>query len=77
MADLKSLEEKLNSDENFQKEFLKDPVETLKNEGVILSPEMEEDLKKSVGDMVSPHAAPPGSSVKRAGGIGISISKRF
>jgi len=77
MANLKELQERLNSDTKFRDDFLVDPVGVLNKEGIILSPEMEEELAKSIKDLTSAPKTTAGASVRSEGGISISISKSF
>jgi hypothetical protein len=44
-ADLKDLQKRLNEDPKLAQKFLKDPVATLKSEGITLAPEMAQELK--------------------------------
>jgi hypothetical protein len=79
MVDLGKLQHKLNSDENYRKEFMANPAEHLRKEGLTLSPEMEKSLRNLVEASKSPKSPVAGSSVgpQADDGIVISISKNF
>jgi len=75
MADLKQLQDKLNSDPKALEDFLNDPVGTLANEGVILPKNAEENLKQLAADAKA-RVKQLGSSlgVAEEGGVSINIS---
>jgi hypothetical protein len=80
--DLDDLEKRLNSDQTLKDNFLNDPVQTLADEGLTLSEDMKNNLKRFVEDIKSPKPHASGSSVSQKGavqdvGIGISIGKSF
>jgi hypothetical protein len=52
--DLASLQKRLNDDPKLVDKFLKDPVKTLKGEGLSLTPEMAKDLKNMVSASKTP-----------------------
>lgn len=79
---LADLEKRLNSDNDLRDKFLDDPVQTLADEGLTLSEEMKNNLKRFVDDIKSPKPQASGSSVSQKGairdvGVGISIGKSF
>jgi hypothetical protein len=51
---LKQLEDRLNTEDAFLTEFLKDPVGVLKREGVELTPDMAKSVKAQFTDMQLP-----------------------
>lgn len=73
MIDLREIQDKLNSDKCYAEGFVKDPVGILEKEGVILDDVMKRQLLESL----SAKDSPSGSSVRKDGGIMISISKDF
>lgn len=46
-----AIQTKLNQDSDFRNKFLRDPIATLRDEGLELSPEMETNLKKFVREL--------------------------
>jgi len=65
MADLKSLQDRLNKDHKFLATFLDDPVTTLRKEGVTLPSQAENEVKK-LAAQAKKSVAPTGSSVGSA-----------
>jgi hypothetical protein len=56
-ADLKDLQKRLNDDPKLAQKFLKDPVATLKSEGITLAPEMAQELKGFMDTSETPKKA--------------------
>jgi hypothetical protein len=67
--DLGRLEERINNDARYRQEFLKDPVGTLRREGLTLSFDQERRLRDAVAKLVA--AKPPvgGATIKEKIGI--------
>jgi hypothetical protein len=76
MADFSRVQAKLNNDTVFRQKFLDSPVETIRQEGVQLTPEMEQKLKTFVSQATTEKAKAAGSSTASING-GIAISIRF
>lgn len=79
MADLVDLQNRLNKDKKLKGRFLRDPVGTLKSEGVDLSPEMERNVGYLVDKLKKPGALVPGAGIAPddLAAITISISVDF
>ncbi len=78
--DLKTIEERLNSDERFRADFLADPVNTLEGAGVTLPPRARATLPRIVAEAQAARTPVPGSTLHGQGNdheISISISKDF
>jgi hypothetical protein len=63
MIDLKAIEDRLNNDSAYQEEFLKDPVELFKREGILLGDQHVEQFRKLVQELQSPSQTPVGSNL--------------
>lgn len=72
MVDLKSLQNRLNSDHKFRDQFLSDPVAVLNNEGLALPPDVEAGVKQ-LAAQAKTKLASPGSSVAAAAPNDIEI----
>ena len=70
-----ALENMLNSNEEFRKRFLNDPVGVLKEAGLDLSSDAQSKLKRQL-ESAKGSVPPEGASIA-ANGIGISIGKSF
>lgn len=75
MFDKKTTEDKLNSDEEYRKQFMSDPVGTLKDAGLELSGENAQKIRSELADLGGKDL-PSGASIA-ANGVMISISKSF
>lgn len=77
-VDLKAIEKRLNSDPDYQRRFLSDPVGVLQTEGLELTDTMADNLRNFVKGFTGNQAAVAGSNLTPEGGsIGISIGKSF
>jgi hypothetical protein len=81
-ADLKDLQKRLNEDPKLAQKFLKDPVATLKAEGITLAPDMAQDLKsfmdtsgssKTKADAVTSGAVEARPRIKISIGIKVGV----
>jgi hypothetical protein len=71
MSDLAHLQNLLNTDKAWRKRFFTDPVGTLKDGGITLSPKMQKDVREAVKKL-----KPRGGTVVFGGHqIGISVMK--
>lgn len=81
MVDLKAIQERLNSDDDYRKEFLRDPVELFRKEGLILGDSHVKQLRDLVDELNNPTTSAPGSNLagdaKPEWGIGIGKSWSF
>jgi len=73
MADAADLQKKFDTDPDLSKRFLSDPVGVLKGEGVVLTPQQEAELQKSVSDIAK---AAPGVGASKVD-VSITVSVRF
>ena len=79
-VNLKTIEHRLNSDPDYQREFLKDPVGLLQKEGLELTNSIAGNLRKFVGNLSGAQPGVAGSNLganPQEVGIGISIGKSF
>lgn len=79
-VNLRTIEGKLNSDPAYQREFLRDPVDLLKREGLELTDSMADNLRRFVGNLSGAQQGVAGSNLganPQEVGIGISIGKSF
>lgn len=79
MVDLKVIQERLNSDQAYRQEFLKDPVELFRKEGLILGDNHVEQLKALVQELSDPAKSAMGSNLagNKMEGWGIGIGKSW
>lgn len=75
-VDLKDLEKRLNEDPKLAEKFIKNPVATLKSEGITLSPAMARDLNSFIETSQTPTKAKAAKrgTVLAAPNISIMIS---
>ena len=76
-TDLKDLEKRLNDDPKLAEKFLKNPVATLKAEGITLSPEMARDLNSFIETSQTTTKPKAGELARPRISISISIRIRF
>jgi hypothetical protein len=69
MIDLGRFEERLNSDPNLRQEFLRDPVQILRREGVVLSAEQARRLRDAVSKISATRPPVGGATIKEKIGI--------
>jgi hypothetical protein len=69
MIDLGRFEERLNSDPSLRQEFLRDPVQILRREGVILSAEQARRLRDAVSKISATRPPVGGATIKEKIGI--------
>ena len=69
MAHLGNIQQLLNSDANYRSRFLKDPVAALAEQGLILSFEMQTQLRKMVAQVQTASGRTPGAALG-PGGLG-------
>ena len=62
-ANLVDLQKRLNSNANLRRKFLENPAETLRNEGLVLSPEQERSVAYLVDQVKKPGRLVPGSGI--------------
>jgi hypothetical protein len=62
-ADLRSFQERLNSDAEFRSEFFKNPVKTLEAAGLVLPDAAKKRLTDLVNELRTKHQPVPGSSL--------------
>ena len=78
MVNLKAIQERLNSDETYRQEFLRDPVGLFRKEGLILGDDHVKQLQDLVSEISSPAKSATGSNLagnaKPEWGIGIGKS---
>lgn len=81
MVNLKAIQERLNSDDDYRKEFLRDPVELFRKEGLILGDSDVKQLIDLVDELNNPTKSATGSNLTGAAkaewGIGIGKSWSF
>lgn len=80
MANLNDLQDRLNSDDRLREDFLANPADVFRREGIDLPPEQEKSLEQLVGRLKTSPTTVPGSSVgsqERGVDISINISKNF
>ena len=79
--DLREFEVRLNEDDEFREAFLRDPVQSFRDEGISLPLAAEEALRSLVSSLRTPETLPSGSSLRaeqdREVNISINISKSF
>ncbi len=79
-VDLGKLEARLNNDASLRARFFKDPVAVLAEEGLVLTPDMQSNLARMVGETQGKPTKVAGSTLgpsPQEVGIGISIGKSF
>lgn len=81
MVDLKAIQDRLNSDEDYRNEFLRDPVELFRREGLVLGDSHVKQLRDLVNELKNPANSATGSNLaggeKPEWGIGIGKSWSF
>lgn len=79
-VNLKAIEKRLNSEPDYQRRFLSDPVELLQSEGLDLTDEMADNLRNFVKNLSGTQSPVAGSNLganPQEVGFGISIGKSF
>jgi hypothetical protein len=76
MIDLNELNRRLNTDKAFQFEFVKNPIEVLRREGLTLSPEMEREVLETIAKSTEPKQPVPGATTMDTN-VGVAISHRI
>ena len=78
-GNLIDLQSRLNSDQKLKSEFLNDPVDTLRKEGIDLTPEMERNAAYLVDKLKRPGHLVPGAGIapKDLAAITITIGVDF
>ena len=69
MADLSQLQQRLDRDAQFRKQFLENPVATLEGEGVQLTDAMKTRIK----EVAKAAAAQPGGATTASVSVGVSV----
>jgi hypothetical protein len=73
MADTAKIQQRLNTDAEYRKKFLRDPAGTLREEGVVVTPDKEKSLNNFVQQASSAAGTPSDHKVNINGGIAIGV----